>query len=57
MDVVIVGIFENMESSILATLQAKRRGVPLSHYKAAVEPDACQYFEKSRRGPRRDGGE
>ena len=29
MDVVIVGISENMESSILATLQAKEAGVPL----------------------------
>ena len=29
MDVVIVGIAENMESSILATLQAKEAGVPL----------------------------
>ena len=50
MDVVIVGISENMESSILATLQAKEAG-------KGHEPDACQYFEKSRRGPRRDGGE
>ena len=45
MDVVIVGIAENMESSILA------------RHRKGHEPDACQYFEKSRRGPRRDGGE
>ena len=56
MDVVIVGISENMESSILATLQAKRGGRAARHRKGH-EPDACQYFEKKRRrGPRRDGG-
>ncbi len=55
MDVVIVGISENMESSILATLQAK--GGRAARHRKGHEPDACQYFEKSRRGPRRDGGE
>ena len=36
MDVVIVGISENMESSILATLQAKEAGVPLVIAKCMV---------------------
>ena len=46
MDVVIIGISEDMESSILATLQANRQ---------RDESDACQDSEKDRCRPCSDG--
>ena len=36
---------------------AGKRGGRAARHCKVHEPDACQYFEKSRRGPRRDGGE
>ena len=36
---------------------AGKRGGRAARHRKVHEPDACQYFEKSRRGPRRDGGE
>ena len=45
MDVVIVGIAENMESSILATLQAKEAGVPLDSIFSEMPTDSFSMVE------------
>ena len=54
MDVVIIGISEDMESSILATLQAKR-GRCSAGNRQRDESDACQDSEKDRCRPCSDG--
>ena len=54
MDVVIIGISEDMESSILATLQAKEAGVPLVIAKGMNQMH-CQDSEKDRCRPCSDG--
>ena len=46
-------VISNMDGVIVAG----KRGGRAARHRKGHEPDACQYFEKSRRGPRRDGGE
>ena len=49
------------DSRVFASLGISNMDVVIvgraARHRKGHEPDACQYFEKSRRGPRRDGGE